>query len=144
MELDLTRIRPRTVTYFLTLAAGPLHEYTLRRPTGFGEADHGMTTGRGRSPARAAWVRSSEVEHLTFNQEVPGSIPGAPTNIFNALDQELGMRFALGWQLGWQSGVEMAVQCAGDHAGSPALCAALRVQSAGVGEAGPGRWGNRR
>ena len=63
------------------LAAGPLREYTLRCPTGFGEADHGMTTGRGRSPARAAWVRSSEVEHLTFNQEVPGSIPGAPTKM---------------------------------------------------------------
>ena len=68
------------------LAAGPLREYTLRCPTGFGEADHGMTTGRGRSPARAAWVRSSEVEHLTFNQEVPGSIPGAPTNQISMLE----------------------------------------------------------
>ena len=80
MGLSLARIRPRTVAYFLVLAAGPLREYTLRRPAGIEAADYGMTTGRGRSPARAAWVRSSEVEHLTFNQEVPGSIPGAPTN----------------------------------------------------------------
>ena len=54
-------------------------EYTLRRSMGFGDADHGVATDRGRLPVRAVWVRSSEVEHLTFNQEVPGSIPGAPT-----------------------------------------------------------------
>ena len=63
----------------VTLAEGALGEYTLRRSTGLGETDHGMATGPGRLPPRAVWVRSSEVEHLTFNQEVPGSIPGAPT-----------------------------------------------------------------
>ena len=61
------------------LAERPPREYTLRRSTGFGETDHEIAADRGRLPLRAAWVRSSEVEHLTFNQEVPGSIPGAPT-----------------------------------------------------------------
>ena len=63
------------------LAERPPREYTLRRSTGFGETDHEIAADRGRLPLRAAWVRSSEVEHLTFNQEVPGSIPGAPTKM---------------------------------------------------------------
>ena len=33
-------------------------------------------------------MRSSAVEHLTFNQEVPGSIPGAPTNEIKCLGDD--------------------------------------------------------
>jgi hypothetical protein len=38
-----------------------------------------------------AWARaaSSVVEHLTFNQGVPGSIPGRPTTVNPRLHQQL-------------------------------------------------------
>src|SRR5262245_60382306 len=70
------------------------------RPSGRGARKVSFLTAGARGPRNACqgprrWLdrahsailgfhkraRSSAVEHLTFNQVVPGSIPGAPTNI---------------------------------------------------------------
>src|SRR5262249_54456459 len=54
-------------------------------------------------PRQRARARSSAVEHLTFNQRVPGSTPGAPTSKIKGLGRNFGCSVQLlgFWVTAW-------------------------------------------
>src|SRR6185295_18845764 len=53
----------------------------------------------------------SAVEHLTFNQVVPGSIPGAPTNNIKELDRKMAREAKRAENAGSQRGSQKRPHC---------------------------------